>query len=60
MSIGSHSTIGTSIWLCYPEGKAIEELPYPRAKAQRQVPVHTRVRLIERARMIGAAENAVA
>jgi hypothetical protein len=38
----------------YPEGKPISELPYPRAKAHRQVPVSTRVKLAERARLIGA------
>ena len=42
----------------YPDGKQIEELPYPRAKAQRQVPVAMRVRLAERALAIGAATNA--
>ncbi len=44
----------------HPEGKAIEEMRYPRAKAQRQVPVRTRVRLVERAQAIGALEAAVA
>lgn len=39
----------------YPEGKSIAELPYPRAKAHRQVPVHIRVKLAERAQAIGAA-----
>jgi hypothetical protein len=39
----------------YPEGKSITELPYPRAKAHRQVPVNIRVKLAERAEMIGAA-----
>ncbi len=33
----------------YPEGKTVEPLPYPRAKSHRQVPVHIRVRLAERA-----------
>jgi hypothetical protein len=42
----------------YPNGKRIEELPYPRAKAKRQVPVAMRVRLAERAVAIGAATNA--
>jgi hypothetical protein len=42
----------------YPEGKSITELPYPRAKAHRQVPVAIRVRLGERAQAIGAALNA--
>lgn len=38
----------------YPNGKAVEELPYPRAKAQRQVPLTIRAKLSERARLIGA------
>jgi hypothetical protein len=38
----------------YPEGKSIGELPYPRAKALRQVPVHIRAKLAERAQVIGA------
>jgi hypothetical protein len=42
----------------YPEGKTVEELPYPRAKSQRQVPVNIRVRLAERALAIGAARAA--
>ena len=37
-----------------PDGKVIEELPYPRAKA------HTRVKLGERAQAIGATANAAA
>jgi hypothetical protein len=36
----------------YPSGKAIEELPYPRAKAARQVPSQTRERLANRARAL--------
>jgi Hint domain len=44
----------------YPEGKAVEEMPYPRAKSHRQVPVYIRVALAERAMAIGAAESAVA
>ena len=44
----------------YPEGKAVEELPYPRAKAHRQVPVYIRVALAERAQAIGAVEANVA
>jgi Hint domain len=32
----------------YPEGKAVIEMPYPRAKAYRQVPRATRERLFER------------
>jgi len=39
----------------YPDGKVIEELSYPRAKAHRQVPVEIRVRLAGRAQAIGAA-----
>jgi hypothetical protein len=38
----------------YPEGKSINELPYPRAKAHRQVPVNIRVKLADRAQAIGA------
>ena len=38
----------------YPEGKEIDELPYPRAKSHRQVPVEIRVRLAGRAQAIGA------
>jgi hypothetical protein len=38
----------------YPEGKPIGELPYPRAKARRQVPILTRAALDERANIIGA------
>ncbi|MCG2645516.1 MULTISPECIES: Hint domain-containing protein [Bradyrhizobium] len=37
----------------YPEGKVIEELPYPRAKAHRQVPVAIRVRLAAVAQELG-------
>jgi hypothetical protein len=44
----------------YPNGKIIEELPYPRAKARRQVPVNLRVKLAERAQSIGAAGAAAA
>ena len=44
----------------YPEGKAIEELPYPRAKAHRQVPRFTRAKLTERAAMIGLDPAVVA
>jgi len=39
----------------YPEGKSITELPYPRAKSQRQVPVNIRVKLAERAQAIHVA-----
>jgi hypothetical protein len=42
----------------YPEGKSIAELPYPRAKGRRQVPVYVRVLLAERAAIIGAANPA--
>jgi hypothetical protein len=44
----------------YPEGKRVSELPYPRAKARRQVPVYIRVALAERAEIIGAMKSAVA
>ncbi len=37
----------------YPDGNAIEEMPYPRAKARRQVPMRIRAALDERARLIG-------
>ena len=39
----------------YPDGKPLKELPYPRAKSYRQVPVNVRVKLAERASLIGAA-----
>jgi len=41
----------------YPDGKPVEELPYPRAKAHRQVPLDVRLRMAERAHEIGAAET---
>jgi len=44
----------------YPEGKQITELPYPRAKAHRQVSVRTRIMLAARAQAIGADTAAVA
>ena len=44
----------------YPNGKPITELPFPRAKSHRQVPVSTRVMLAARAGAIGAATAAVA
>jgi hypothetical protein len=44
----------------YPEGKPIVELPYPRAKARRQVPVDIRVALAERAQLLGFVEADVA
>jgi hypothetical protein len=37
----------------YPDGKPIKELPFPRAKAHRQVPQSIRQRLSERARYLG-------
>jgi hypothetical protein len=33
----------------YPDGKPVEEMPFPRAKARRQVPSHVRAALDERA-----------
>jgi Hint domain len=44
----------------YPEGKEITELPYPRAKAHRQVPVNIRVMLAERAQLISAVVDTAA
>jgi hypothetical protein len=44
----------------YPEGKEVKELPYPRVKAHRQVPVYVRVALADRAQAIGTAVSAVA
>jgi Hint domain len=44
----------------YPNGKPIIELPYPRAKSYRQVPVSTRVMLAARAEAMGAVAAAVA
>jgi hypothetical protein len=41
----------------YPDGKHVGELPYPRAKSHRQVPVSIRVMLGARAQAIGAAEH---
>jgi len=40
----------------YPEGRQISEMPYPRAKAFRQVPKAIRARLAERAEHLGRAE----
>jgi hypothetical protein len=40
----------------YPEGKPVVELPYPRAKARRQVPVDIRVAIAARAEAMGAVE----
>jgi len=36
----------------YPDGKPINELPYPRAKSHRQVPMRTRRMLAARAQAI--------
>ncbi|MGJ4927588.1 Hint domain-containing protein [Bradyrhizobium sp. HKCCYLS2038] len=46
----------------YPNGKPINELPYPRAKSHRQVPVATRVMLAARAQVLvpGAADDTAA
>jgi hypothetical protein len=44
----------------YPEGKKIEEMAYPRAKASRQVPVNIRGRLAARAQAISAASDLAA
>jgi hypothetical protein len=41
----------------YPNGKQVSELPYPRAKAHRQVPVSIRVMLGARAQAIHASEG---
>ncbi|CCD91746.1 hypothetical protein BRAO375_1700017 [Bradyrhizobium sp. ORS 375] len=46
----------------YPNGKPINELPYPRAKSHRQVPVATRVMLAARAQALvpGSADDSAA
>ena len=44
----------------YPEGKAVVELPYPRAKAWRQVPKRFREALVARAEALGYAMAAAA
>ena len=44
----------------YPAGKSITELPYPRAKAHRQIPRATRMKLAERTQAIGAATDQAA
>jgi hypothetical protein len=44
----------------HPNGKQVTELPYPRAKAHRQVPVSIRVMLAARAQAIGAADDRAA
>jgi Hint domain len=42
----------------YPQGKTVTELPYPRAKSRRQIPVSVRVALAERAIAVGAMDAA--
>jgi len=42
----------------YPEGRAVAELPLPRAKALRQVPLSIRAALAERAAALGLSEAA--
>jgi hypothetical protein len=44
----------------YPEGKPVNEMAYPRAKAHRQVPANIRVMLAERAQLIGAVGETAA
>jgi len=44
----------------YPQGKRINELPYPRVKSSRQLPQSIRAALADRARRIGASARAVA
>jgi hypothetical protein len=44
----------------YPDGKAIAELPYPRAKAHRQVPQALRAQLAGRGAALNVTENASA
>ena len=44
----------------FPSGRDIEELPYARAKSPRQVPVHVRVALAERAQKLSPAAARVA
>ena len=44
----------------YPDGRTVEELPYPRAKAFRQVPAHIRPRLDECAKTIALARETIA
>jgi hypothetical protein len=41
----------------FPNGKNVPELPYPRAKSHRQVPVRLRIMLGGRAEAIGLAES---
>jgi hypothetical protein len=44
----------------YPGGKAVAEMPLPRAKAHRQVPQAVRVMLATRAARLGAQEHVAA
>jgi hypothetical protein len=44
----------------FPFGKDVEELAYARAKSPRQVPVHVRVTLAERAQTLGLKSSQVA
>ena len=44
----------------YPDGKPISELPYPRAKARRQLPASIRNSLAKRAIFVGVAERSAA
>jgi hypothetical protein len=44
----------------YPNGRSVDEMPYPRAKSRRQAPPHIQAALDRRARMIGAEPAAVA
>jgi hypothetical protein len=43
----------------HPNGKPVEELPHPRAKSHRQVPVSIRVMLGARAQMLGTLQEKV-
>jgi hypothetical protein len=56
--------MGFDNWLeheaLYPDGKAIAELPYPRAKSARQVPQAIRARLRDRGIAIFGAEAVAA
>jgi hypothetical protein len=44
----------------YPRGRPVAEMPYPRAKARRQIPALTRARIDDRARQIGFPLTAAA
>jgi hypothetical protein len=44
----------------YPDGKQVNELPFPRAKSHRQVPVSTRVMLADRALTLGGLSKGAA